>query len=274
MNAKTLSVAQRLRSFFRVSPPRLDHSLAAETGPKAKVEDAPFFREYRSPVSADIVNKLAAIDHHRRYAYFRIFKAANSTIIASLHHAATSEQVVDLKELQVVKDNNYSRPNELSPDQVAELKDDYFTFTFVRNPYTRLLSCYLDKIVREAGNKTNSVNRALGKPEGSTISLDEFLTYLESGGLFANAHWAPQWALIPLPIRDLKFIGKVESLAPDLSEVLRILFNAAPPVVSAREHATPAEEAVKDMAPDVRRRIFQLYQRDFETFGYSQEVTY
>jgi hypothetical protein len=131
-----------------------------------------------------------------------------------------------------------------------------FKFTFVRDPYARVLSAYLDKV--RTGAKITPI-----------ATFTEFCRYLAAGGLHANAHWAPQSSLLLLPIERFDFIGKVENIKEDLSRVFAHLDLkpseprlAGPPVTNARDLVE------KEYTPDCRETVRRLYRRDFELFGY------
>ena len=88
------------------------------------------------------------ISLRNNYVYLAVGKAANSTVkhhLYELEYAGTRFKTKSLHDRQ-------SSPL-LSPFQLTdELLEDvftsskYFRFSLVRNPYTRLLSCYLDRM--------------------------------------------------------------------------------------------------------------------------------
>ena len=79
------------------------------------------------------------------FFYNRVPKAANTSITQTLFtHSAYSPRLAR-------RDNpkyKFQRPIFLSPNQVYKLEYEAFKFTFVRNPYSRVLSAYLDKVGR------------------------------------------------------------------------------------------------------------------------------
>src|SRR5439155_25103731 len=97
--------------------------------------------------------------------------------------------------------------------------DRAFTFSFVRNPFTRILSAFLDKIA----TRTPKFQKILGL-DGQAISFREFLERLDDGYLMKNVHWAPQSELIPMAPGQLSFLGHVETIEPDLGEVMERIF--------------------------------------------------
>jgi dermatan 4-sulfotransferase 1 len=228
----------------------------------------PFYQIYPPPLTIELLDILGLVNHKYQFVYFRIFKAANSTIVASLYNAETLQAITSLSELQKIKDHYYERPSTLSLDQVNKIQKDYFKFTFVRNPYTRVLAAYLDKIVSNEAGKRDMVAKFLNKPANSEISFNDFLDYLENGGIDHNAHWARQMDLLSIPIAELNFIGKTENLTEHLNYVLSIIFETNQTIVSVCEHATSATRSIRELDKVTKARICKLYEVDFEHFDY------
>lgn len=229
---------------------------------------APFYRAYPPRLHVSLLDPLGIISTSSKFAYFRIFKAANSTIVATLYHAQYGKSITSLEELQPIKDDYYARPSQLSLVQVREMRSSYFKFTFVRNPYTRVLAAYFDKVIPKDQGKHKMVTNFLGKPSDSEISFDEFLTYLEKGGINHNAHWARQSDLLSIPLDEFNLIGKTETISVDLPHVLGIIFGGEHTIISVREHTTGSSRKVEELDSVTRNRIKRLYELDFHNFRY------
>ena len=149
--------------------------------------------------------------------------------------------------------------------------ESYFKFTIVRNPHSRVLSVYLDKIAREK-KQIAKVLRRLNLPCGTKLSLDQFVRYLElDGALYDDPHWARQTDMTPVPNAYLDFIGRLETLETDTPIILNRIFGRANFRELANEHATNADFLIEEMlTDDLRHRIYMLYEEDFERFGYSK----
>jgi len=230
--------------------------------------DPPFYNLFPSALEREIVNCRIDISPSYKFVYFRIPKAANSTIVASLYHAETSIELTSQVEINKIKADHFLFPDQLNLEQVNEMMENYFKFTFTRNPYRRIISAYLDKIIRNKGGKRDSIAGFLLKPNGSDISFDEFLKYLEMGGINQNGHWARQIDLLPIPLDKFDFIGKIENLSVELPGVLYKLFNRDCKIITMREHATNAEDAYLNLNQDLYDRIYKIYEADFEYFKY------
>lgn len=105
--------------------------------------------------------------------------------------------------------------------------NDYFKFAFVRNPWSRLVSAYLDKIVSNyAGHLANREefivriqNRHnLGKDLDKRVTFRQFvIDVLEHDDAQLDDHWRPQSAFIGH--HNFDFIGKFENIQADLNYV-------------------------------------------------------
>jgi len=172
--------------------------------------------------------------------------------------------------LSVLKHSFFDKPSELSSSDM-KLEGDYKHFSFVRNPYNRFVSCYKDKVL--GGEKRPFINKLLKRPLESEISIVDFLLFLENGGLYSNAHWAPQTSLIVKPLSEMDFIGRVENLSEDwqvLCELLKVkwpLYEYAPHK-STPEKQSQISEQVKTL--DFRDRVLSLYKDDYLLLGYER----
>lgn len=235
--------------------------------PKNRI-DAPFYKRFPYMGSVDVssVDRRGAYGSERNFFYNRVPKVANSSIITAL---ATASSVGRLTAVE--SKSFFINPSEMNSWQVEKLIGGGFKFVFVRNPYTRILSAYLDKIVRR---KYFSIEGKLAKStlhsKTRTPTFGEFCTYLECEGLYANAHWAPQKDLLLLPVDLFDYIGRFENLASDISAVMSRIYSygnfdltqKGPPQTNAgallEKYYTCAQ----------LDRVAMLYASDFELFGY------
>lgn len=216
----------------------------------------PFYQRYpyRNGISINSADARGCIDLKAGFFCNRIPKAANSTVVTTLARISHGENVPsrDAKKM-------YAVPSQLTREQVAEL-EHLFKFAVVRNPFTRTLSAYLDKI--ERWPKRNKKIR----------SFREFLEGLQTGKLLTNAHWAPQATLLLLPPNHFDYFGKVESLEKDLAFIRSQLLGqsyAPEPVRSATGHATGAKDRLRSYYDNECIQIVQtLYKDDFDLFNY------
>jgi hypothetical protein len=225
-----------------------------------------FYEKYAPVLGYEIAENSLAISLKHRYVYTRIYKSANSTVVSSLYFHETGEYIDDVEGIQDIKDNYFVKPSRLSRRQVDELPD-FFKFTIIRNPYARFLSCYFDKIKPVDKSQRKSVLDFFNRPDGSDISLEEFLIYLENGGIRTNGHWAPQSDFLVFPIMEYNKICYMESLQNDLTGILNEVYGSAE-IVSIVDHKTDADSRVSGLGSMIKNRIRKLYWRDFDCSGY------
>jgi hypothetical protein len=151
---------------------------------------------------------------------------------------------------------------------------DVFRFAIVRNPYTRLISAWRDKVYL----CEPSVDNVYGAIRGDTPAMDhkrpielaEFVSYLEKRERSTcNRHWREQVLLtFPKAIR-LTHIGKVENLAATMA-----LFSSHLGRQQSLTVTRANEGSVRPLTlinPELAKRIYAVYQEDFLTFGYDAD---
>lgn len=229
----------------------------------------PFFREYLhgSHVSQVVLNQKISISLDQSFVYYRIPKAANSTIFNTLYENVSGRRVGSMEELSRLKERYFSRPSDIRRKEIRRLAN-FCHFTFVRHPVKRFFSCYRDKILGE--EKSEHVNKLMRRPLHKKISLEDFVSYLENGGLYQNAHWAPQTHLLPSDLKTLSFIGKVESIEEDWTRLSRMLgvewqLSYFAPHSTSKKISHGDSSGLDDV---VVRRVEALYQKDLEELGY------
>lgn len=228
----------------------------------------PFYRRYPYKGRMDLfkLDPRGCYSPLEPFFYNRIPKAANTTIVAAL--AQHSSFLCGHQRGEDPK-RQFLRPLLLSRRQVDQLEQDAFVFTFVRNPFSRVLSAYLDKVgrLRHQGRRFLAWAQRHGQP-GDFLG---FCRFLDAGGLDLDMHWAPQADILCLPLGRFDFIGRVETLDRDLPKVLKRLFGARAEMPSQRRGTTTNAtlQLQQIYGPEERRIIARLYRSDFELFGYA-----
>lgn len=208
-----------------------------------------------------------ALSLEKKYCYVRVPKAANTSVTSTLYYHEHGK-VPD--RTQAAK-RSFRRPSGLLRS-VPVMLDHFFCFTFVRNPYDRILSAYLSKLVagearspyRQIGSR---IRRTYGEGE---LSFNAFCAYLDSEGPYGNPHWYPQCDFVDaiLP-RRLDVVGKVESINEDMARVTLAVFGRADGRIYVRGFATGASDKVAEYYDAATRAIVRrLYREDFDRFGY------
>ncbi|HTZ70746.1 MAG TPA: sulfotransferase family 2 domain-containing protein, partial [Acetobacteraceae bacterium] len=108
------------------------------------------------------------------------------------------------------------------------LAPDHFRFVVLRDPFRRLLSAYLDKVVRTWRNqhtylRFNLLRETIAGAQRlaglaydplRSISFEEFVHYLaDTDDAACNLHWLPQYRFAGRDLGIYHHVGKVERLA-------------------------------------------------------------
>ena len=190
------------------------------------------------------------------FCYFRVPKAANSTITHSLQ--------VNMAEPGTPIPFEYPKYALHGVPHLDELSK-LFIFTVVRHPVTRTLSAYLDK------GRKKKIKRKYGlyhKDENKQFTFEDFLIKLKDGFLHDEIHWAPQTDILPYDLSKYNYIGKFENLENDLNFILESIFETPIPMATVDHHATHAGSRSKDLSKKEIRHLRDLYESDFNAFGY------
>ena len=178
------------------------------------------------------------------------------------------------------------------PDAALLSRADIKKYTMVRDPYTRVLSAYLNKIEQRLPVKSegegdhfdkivrdiDAFRRSVLKPDRyPSITFEVFLLWLrDSGSWFTkDEHWAPQVTLLRQPEVEFDIIGRFEDLEEDAPKILKAMGcrQQFPSQVELKFTPTGARSKVAKYFNDTTRKMSeQVFSKDFEIFGYCREA--
>ncbi|HEY9295004.1 MAG TPA: sulfotransferase family 2 domain-containing protein, partial [Phormidium sp.] len=135
-------------------------------------------------IEAELFNLSIHISLKHKYLYVDTPKVGCSTIKLTLQRLELEDSQFSRDDFEEIHLRKFSPL--LMPIQVGNLdafinRADIFKFCFVRNPYTRVLSCYLDKIAAPHPVKTQ-ILRQLGRDYTdlhTKVSFEEFISAIE-----------------------------------------------------------------------------------------------
>ncbi len=233
-----------------------------------KLEAAPFYQKYpysgKLPLSS--ADSRGLVDFDLGIFFNRIRKAGNTTIVTNLAELRFGGRLPGTNAKHA-----FPSPASLTGSDVGRFAD-LFKFVFVRDPYTRTLSAYLDKIAQ--GKRKPA---GLAAAPGTVPVFADFCRYLSEGGLYENGHWAPQSDLLLIPLDHFDFIGKLENFDNDFEYVLgRIHGNGADgrrhEVRVSRANQTHANRRMREYyTAQTAETVARLFEADFKAFGYAME---
>ncbi|MEL6914388.1 MAG: sulfotransferase family protein [Pseudomonadota bacterium] len=140
-----------------------------------------------------------------------------------------------------------------------------YVFSFVRAPWGRLRSAYLNKIV--TGQKDGNFRAQLGFDRGEVPSFEAFVHALgEQDPVEMNGHWRPQWINISHGEIAFDFLGRLESIAPDWA---RVSAATGLPFDLPRAGKSTAKDApTLVFTPAMAEIVRAVYAEDFRRFDY------
>ncbi|MEW6997527.1 sulfotransferase family protein [Colwelliaceae bacterium BS250] len=220
----------------------------------------PFYKKYpfQSNVSIKSADDRGCIDFDLGIFCNRVPKAANSTIVSNLVQLKLGKEINTIKSKKI-----FRTPSQLTTNELNKF-DSLFKFAIVRDPFSRTLSAYLDKIDR------------VFNQNGEKISFKDFLKSLNSGKLYSNLHWAPQSSILLIPFEDFDFIGKFENLNDDLGHIINKIKND-----TSNENSFSRKGPSSTNASDKIKKYYdaecvelmqQMFAKDFAILGYNNSI--
>lgn len=286
--------------------------------PKEHLENVMHLRSF-GPAYSSIL-----ISHKLKLVYIPVFKVGTSSMMWHIAYLENNEHVVAhrkdaspgyLQYLLHEMDSPAWRGRAFCHMSKAEIQSvlrnpEYMKFGFVRNPYDRTVSAYLDKVMsmpiqsweyqeqmygmygedpvkRAAANVTRptfkefltAVHAVIRSPRTAETDLTKDAAY-ENNKSRRDLHWRPQVELLHPDLIHLDFVGRFDNLREDRQVVLDWMYQHTDrrmPPSGARIHSTnPADKHAifKALREDgeLRQLLLNTYQEDFERFNFSREV--
>ena len=147
-------------------------------------------------------------------------------------------------------------------------------FSLVRNPYARILSSYLQKIVTNRKQKRHlllGMQRALD----ASVAFGDFVDYIaRQNSREMDPHYSPQAFLMQVNYVPFATIGCVERTEESISAITASVYGTTPKAVGEyRHHRTDAPSRLTEYyTPQIAAKVLERFRMDFETFGYSPDL--
>lgn len=234
--------------------------------------------------SREYINLDIQISLKNNYFYIMIGKAASSTVTYHLQYVEFQGSQFTVKNVNSPYNSPHVLPYQLRPAHLLSIlqDDDFKKVTMVRNPYARLLSCYLHRVV--GNTRMNPTKKAIlrhaDKLQGNRPSFAQFINRIcGQENRQMERHYALQHDMVMYPLIRYDLIGKVETLHDDLMRMEQLLFGREVFDREAlqRENRAPmqtgANTKIRQYYTDaLAEKVAERYRLDFETFGYSMDL--
>lgn len=199
---------------------------------------------------------LCNISNKKKIIYMSVPKVGCSTIIYSLQKAENKKFFIK----NII-------------EEIKKIFDEYFVFSFVRNPFTRCLSCYLEKFLYDENEKKRLLP-LLGYNNDENISFSEFLFSISKiKDNERDIHFSTQSTLLSIKNVKYDFIGRFEYFSTGLkalSSIINIDFST-----SINNHATKLKNKLTEYYnPENIQLVLSIYKNDFMNFCYSTDIRF
>ena len=220
------------------------------------------------------LNYLVTPHFESRSAYFEVPKTG-CTAVKFLLLLEKDSNNYDLEATQIHNETQKQLPRlrYQEPGIVDEiLFGDFQRFAFVRDPKTRVLSAYLDKIMNNSWER-NRLLPGLGLTNNKIISFAEFIDRIASlEDNKRDIHFASQSRLIGVPFIKFDYIGKFETFSEDFEYLKNNLLKAKTPInfsKKTKHHSTNVNARYSEFyTKELEHKVSVIYHEDFLNFGY------
>lgn len=209
-------------------------------------------------------NNAVFISPNRDFLFTKNEKCASVTLRFSLQNAVVEKplprqfQNVDRWFLPLLQ------PSDLNLRRIADINSVPFKFAVVRNPYSRVLSLYLNSKAGRYGRSRMDRNMDFGS----------FVAYVtKQAPEEMNRHWRVQYYNIYCNVIRYDHFIKFENLEEELSRFLERFSKRPPEIRSVHKNQSRAGRRIAEYyTPEIAKRVRDTFAIDFEFFGYSTEL--
>ena len=236
--------------------------------------------KYCRYVGPDNFNYSVNISLKYKYMYVETPKVACSTIKTILQRMELEDPGFQRDDFEDLHNRDFSpllRPQQVGNLDVLFERKDIFKFCFVRNPYTRLLSCYLDKI-KGCKQQKVQVLRQLGSGQDD---LDKEITFAEFVGAVIDQpvscmdpHWRHQYYQTFQENIHYDFIGRFEKIDHDLIIALDKISNSYNKYFGkeCRHSQQTSRQLTSYYNEQLRKQVLSKFEIDFRHFNYDENL--
>lgn len=222
----------------------------------------------------ETIDYVVNVSEKYRYMYLANLKVASSSILRVLQLAEVDGDASRLPESPHDRAGSPIPSYSAAKTPLNEVieSEAFFKFTYVRNPYTRVLSAYLDKVLRDPAERVRLLP-SMGLAADSEPTFLEFLKAIQAmRDSWRDIHWVTQSRLLQINNINYNFIGRFESFATTFPVTLELLGIDAALLDKAGTppNVTRASDRLREfIGPKERDVIIGIYEADFVNFRYS-----
>jgi Sulfotransferase family len=222
----------------------------------------------------ETIDYVVNVSEKYRYMYLANLKVASSSILRVLQLAEVDGDASRLPESPHDRAGSPIPAYNVAKTPLNEVieSEAFFKFTYVRNPYTRVLSAYLDKVLRDPAERLRLLP-SIGLAADSEPTFLEFLKAIQAQrDSWRDIHWVTQSRLVQINNINYNFIGRFESFVTTFPAILELLGIDHTLLAQAGTppNVTRASDRLREfIGPKEREVIIAIYEADFLNFRYS-----
>jgi hypothetical protein len=229
-------------------------------------------------------NVLIDVVPEHRLIYVNIPKCASTTVRVFLSQLIGRKPAPTIDAQHIRKVSGLKAPRHVGITNFYRIATapETLRFSFVRNPYSRLVSAWADKfqnkplvsgirIIDEYLKHRANIDGSLPYGPNAVLTFPEFITYATATAESRlNIHWQLQDDILNMPGIEFDFIGRVESFPTDFT---RVLDHVDAPKQLRQAMLAPINRSRRErygdyFTPELAERVYRAYQRDFDRLRY------
>lgn len=217
--------------------------------------------------------------------YTEVSKVACTKIKKTLYKISQDDDFanIDSKSVHRKKCNDFKGANDFSDFELHRMLNckEFYKFCFVRNPYSRAVSAYNDKIFFPFQTKeyTRMYYKILKWAHGfglnrdaQKITFDTFIRYICNQDFYdMDRHWMPQHIALWHPLIDYDYIGRYENFTIDFENILKDL-NASEDLIkmiSVKENV--GKKLDTSFSDETAGLFYRKFETDFKLYDYDMD---
>jgi dermatan 4-sulfotransferase 1 len=209
--------------------------------------------------------------HHLPLMYGRVPKVANSSIKASLCNLLKNpaDDGVRTTADSFWRDATHGETELITPLQARRHRGTHFSFSFVRNPFDRLVSAYNNKIVENSEPTRSMLEMGLRSQMGFSDFIDCVCSCPDDQ---LDVHLLPQSTILCAGERLVpKFIGRLEQIDAHWAALRRRMRREGLPTLGKLPEKNRRRDKTDDLSEyfnsdELIRKTADRYSRDIQIF--------
>ena len=212
------------------------------------------------------------ISHKHKFIFFHIPKAAGTSVIGAFRNAIKEDVVLNdrnrdlmlfLKEHWNIKFPNHLHASKLKLYMNEKNFEEYFKFSFVRNPWDKLVSIYFYTKQKESHivKKNPSVLTAFNRNILSSPDFESWIKSRQFGELQSDYLYDADGELL------VDFIGKTEQVEEDFKKILQRL--KLTHIQMELKNPSNHKDYQDYYSAESQEIVHEHYLTDIENFNYS-----